>query len=100
MTAFVTTDIPSNVDTLEKLAIWVGTALHAINFDQTTIEGTGAPVRTSQFQLFFIENTNERRAMLRQSIPVDQQFPYGGEKLWTYAQELNTASIPAEFLTV
>ncbi|MEO0686877.1 MAG: glucose-6-phosphate dehydrogenase [Cyanobacteria bacterium J06649_11] len=98
MTAFTQTDIPANVDTLEKLALWVGTALHSLNFDQTAVEGTGTPVRVTQNQLFFIENTNTHRIMLRQSIEVDATFPYSGEKLWTHAQELSTTAIPSEFL--
>lgn len=98
MTAFTQTDIPANVDTLEKLAVWVGTALHALNYDQTAVEGTGTPVRVAQNQLFFIDNTNEHRIMLRQSIVIDASFPYSGEKLWTHAEELNQSSIPNDFL--
>ena len=98
MTAFTQTDIPANVDTLEKLFVWAGTALHALNFDQTAIEGVGNPVRVAQSQVFFIDNTNENRLMLRGSLEIENNFTYSGEKIWTHVRPLNQADLPSEFL--
>lgn len=97
MTAFVKDDLPASVDTLEKLAVWVGLALHSINPDITAIEGSGAPTLAASFGTYFVQENSIPRTIIRQSIELENNYTYGSGKLWTYAKELSTITLPTEF---
>ena len=97
MTAFSPSDLPTSVDTLEKLAAWVGLALHVINPEVTSIEGAGTPGLAAQFGTFFVQEINAPKAILRQSIDLQTDYLYGSAKFWTYAKEISTSSLPTEF---
>lgn len=98
MTAFnKTTDLPSNIDTLEKLALWVGSALHSLNSSMTAIEGDGEAARVAQFQPFFVQNDNTNRAYVRLSIKLESDYTSNGKKLWNSAEELSQTALPTSF---
>lgn len=97
MTAFSTTDIPSNIDTLEKLAAWVGLSLTAINPTLTAIEAPNYSARTCQAGTFFIEADNKHRLLVRVSLPISAEHLSGANNPWTYAEELSQTVIPDGF---
>ncbi len=97
MTAFTKDDLPASIDTIEKLAAWAGMALHALNLEITAIEGAGSPEPAAQFGTYFVQETRSSRIIVRQSIELTADYAYGSGKLWTYAKELSSNSLPSEF---
>ncbi|WP_017652559.1 hypothetical protein [Fortiea contorta] len=93
----LSTDIPSAINTLEKLAVWSGLTLANINPSLTAIEGVGYTERVSQAGIFYVQADNKYRALIRQSIQMSPDYLAGGAKLWTFAQELSNTAIPAIF---
>lgn len=98
MTAInIATDIPSQINTLEKLYVWAGLALANINPQVTAVEGIGYTERCAQAGIFYVAADNKHRALLRGSIQVSADYLAGGAKNWTFAQELSTNPLPAIF---
>ncbi|OUL34096.1 glucose-6-phosphate dehydrogenase [Nostoc sp. 106C] len=98
MTALnIASQIPSQIDTLEKLAVWTGLALANINAGITAIEGVGYTERVSQAGIFYVQADSKYRALIRNSIQMSPDYLAGGSKLWTYAQALSSTAIPAIF---
>jgi hypothetical protein len=96
MTAInIATDIPSQINTLEKLYVWAALALANINPQVTAIEGVGYTERCAQAGIFYVAADNKYRALLRGSIQVSADHLAGGAKNWTYAQELSNDPLPA-----
>lgn len=93
----LTTDIPSAINTLEKLHVWSGLTLANINPSLTAIEGVGYTERVSQAGIFYVAADNKYRALIRGSIQISPDYLAGGAKLWTFAQELSNTAIPAIF---
>ena len=93
----IATDIPSGINTLEKLAVWVDLALSAVNPTVTAIEGPGYTERVAQAGTFFVQSDNKHRFLGRVSIQMSADYMSGGGKLWTYAQELSSTALPANF---
>ena len=99
MTAFTTADIPSSVNTYEKLAVWVSTVLNNLYPNQTAIESAGAGTRTATSSPFYIidDATPKWRNISRLSIPLDPNWQKGTAKIWANAQDLGNLAVPAEF---
>ncbi|MEH2425874.1 MAG: glucose-6-phosphate dehydrogenase [Nostoc sp.] len=98
MTALnIATDIPSQIDSLEKLHAWSGLALFAINSNITAIEGVGYTERVAQAGNFWVAADAKTRAIYRVSLEVSQDYLSGSAKPWTYAQALSTTPLPASF---
>jgi hypothetical protein len=97
MTAFTTSDIPTSINTLESLSLWVGLALSKINPTQTAVEGSGAPVKIAEFGIFNVPQNNTTRVILRQSIEIEEDFAYDGGKLWEQAKEFSSDNLPTGF---
>lgn len=98
MTAInITTDIPSQINTLEKLAAWANLALANINPNLQATEGVGYTERVAQAGVFYVLADNKYRFLGRTSIEISPDHLAGGAKTWTYAQELSNAALPALF---
>ncbi|MBA3920327.1 MAG: glucose-6-phosphate dehydrogenase [Nostocaceae cyanobacterium] len=93
----IATQIPSNINTLEKLAVWCGLALANINPNLTAIEGVGYTERVSQAGIFYVQADNKHRALIRHSIEMSADYLAGGQKTWTFAQEHSNTQVPAIF---
>jgi len=98
MTALaIATQIPSQIDTVEKLHVWSGLVLANINPALTAIEGVGYTERVSQAGIFYVQADNKYRALIRGSLQISPDYLAGGAKLWTYTQPLSSTAIPAIF---
>lgn len=97
MTAFNTNDIPPNVDTLEKLAVWLGLALASINPQTTAIEAPNYTARVCQVGTFLIESDNKYRSIIRLSIPLSASHLAGANNAWTYAEEISQTALDNAF---
>ncbi len=98
MTAInIATDIPSQINTLEKLFAWAGLALANINPSLTALEGVGYTERCAQAGIFYVAADNKYRALIRGSVQMSSDYLAGGAKQWTFAQELSNTALPAIF---
>lgn len=93
----IATDIPSQINTLEKLVAWGGLTLANINPSLTVIEGVGYTERASQAGVFYVAADNKYRLLVRASIQMSADYLAGGSKLWTFANELSNTAVPAIF---
>ncbi|MBN3943493.1 glucose-6-phosphate dehydrogenase [Nostoc sp. NMS9] len=98
MTAFnPATDIPSQIDTLEKLAAWVGAALFNINPGLVVTEGVGYTERACQAGNYWVAADSKTRMIVRLSLEVSPDQASGSNKNWTYIQPLSNTALPAAF---
>jgi hypothetical protein len=94
MTALnIATDIPSNINTLEKLVAWATSCLHRLNTDVSVSEGVDYVQRAAQANPYYVAQSNIHRLISRTSIELDPDLFVGGRKLWTYAKEINTTKV-------
>ncbi len=99
MTAFSTSNIPSNVNTLEELAAWVGCALAEINPNNTIVIGNGQATRTCNAQTAFFEqqSPNPERLIIALYLPLVAGWR-GQGKLWSNGvAEISTAALPTHY---
>jgi len=100
MTAInVATDIPSGINTLEKLAAWACLSLANVNPTVEVIEGVGYVERAAQAGPFFVPSENKHRLLCRLSMQISADYQAGGAKTWSYVQELSNTTLPATFKT-
>lgn len=98
MTALnIATDIPSDINTLEKLAAWVGLTLTNINAALVAVEGPSYTERVAQAGVYYVQADNKNRILIRNSIQMSPDYLAGGHKLWSYAMELSDTAIPTIF---
>ncbi len=100
MTAInLTTDIPSNINTLEQLVLWGISALNNTNPTAVAVEGQGYSEQSAQAGIFYVPASGKTRFLGRVSLEVDGNYLAGGQKPWKFAQELSTTAINANFRT-
>jgi len=98
MTAInLATDIPSQINTIEKLAAWCSQILANLNPSATAIEGVGYTERVAQSGIFYVAADNKYRRLIRLSLEVSPDFESGNLKPWQYALEVSNTPIPAAF---
>lgn len=93
----IATDIPSGINTLEKLVVWANLALAHINPQIDAIEGVGYTEKACQGGVFYVANDDKHRFMGRVSVVMTKDYLAGGTKLWQYANEFSTTALPATF---
>ncbi|MEH2174250.1 glucose-6-phosphate dehydrogenase [Nostoc sp.] len=91
------TDIPSQIDTVEKLAAWCAGILFATNPTLTVIEGVGYTERAAQVGDFWVAADSKTRKIVRLSLEVSADHLSGTGKPWTFVQPLSNTPIPASF---
>lgn len=97
MTTFVTTNIPSNVNTLERLAAWVGLALNRVNPTLSILESANQnPERVAQ-AFFYRAADNSLRLTLRITLEVDATYSTQTRKFWENALEISNTALPTQF---
>ncbi len=91
------TDIPSQIDTVEKLAAWCAGILFANNPTLTVIEGVGYTERAAQIGDFWVAADAKTRKIVRLSLEVSADHLSGSGKPWTFVQPLSSTAIPTAF---
>lgn len=99
MVAFATTDIPSSINTVEKLLVWANALMDELHPSVTAIEASGVAERVCSSGFFKITATDPVtwRAISRTSIPLNSAWRRGNAKVWTFAIDISSASIPTEY---
>ena len=98
MTTLALAQIPSNINTVEKLHAWSALCLRAVNGPKSVIESEGyLPERVAQVPI--TETPNEGiRLGVRVSIKLDPSFASDKtKKLWEFAEELTVGPLPNGF---
>jgi hypothetical protein len=100
MTALnIATDIPSNINTMEKLAVWVSNCLFTLNPGVNNVEGENYSQRSAQAGTYFVAATNKTRHVGRNSIELSAGYSVGDEKQWFYALPLSDAPLTTAMKT-
>lgn len=93
----IATDIPSQINTLEKLAAWVGLALARCNPTVQILEDPNAAAqRTAQIVLIKADD-GSNRLIVRVSLPVVDDHASNGFKWWQNPTEISTTALPTAF---
>lgn len=96
MTALnIATDIPSNINTTEKLAVWLADVHNALYGDVNGIEGENYTQRVATASTFPIAANNTTVHVSRSAIKLPNDFAVLGGKRWQYAQDLGTKTLTA-----
>lgn len=97
MTAFTSTDIPSNINTLEKLHAWSGLALARCNPTAKVLESAnGDPVRIVEV-VTIKDDVGIYRLVVRTALPLDPNYAESTVKLWELIQDIDNVGIPSAF---
>ncbi len=99
MVAFQPTDLPSSVNTVEKVQVWAATVLQHLHPELTVIEAPGQNQLAVTAQPYWISVSDPPtwRYVSRTSIALSSNWQRGASKLWTHAQDLSNQAIPSEF---
>lgn len=98
MTALnIATDIPTNINTLEKLAAWVGLALTRCNPSLKILESPDqTPQRAAECVLIKADD-NTYRQIVRLVLHVSDDYASNAKKSWENIQEFSNVALPVAF---
>lgn len=98
MSAFTSSNLPSSIDTLEKLAAWVGSALAQLNKDKTIQTTSGSVEQAASIQTFTFKNqqVSPARLVVTLFLPLTEDFASGG-KLFSRIGALSENALPASY---
>lgn len=103
VTLNISTDIPTNINTVERLAAWCALVLQSSAGDVLISEiAGGAPelaATSSPFHITATPNDYHFRLLSRQSLRLANTWA-SSNRLWMNVQELSTGTVPAEFRQV
>lgn len=101
MTAFSPANIPSNVDTLEELLVWAGSALAEVNpnVNIQTTQSQAEPVVSAQTFRFENQPTDPERFIVVAYLPLNANWRSAGKVWSTGIKEISAAALPAGYTT-
>jgi hypothetical protein len=99
MVAFSTADLPTSINTVEKLHVWASMVLNNVALQATIQEvpNLSQPVAVSQIFTYADAGTQKWRHVGRVSVELDATWQTGAAKPWTYAQAVSATAIPTAF---
>ena len=99
MTAIdITTDIPSQINTLERLAMWACMSLRRVNPTLSVIEVPDSPSEKVAQTALIQADDGSIRFVGRLSIELQSDYAEDNTtKLWTKAQEFSNTVLPEGF---
>lgn len=101
MTVFnVATDLPADINTLERLAVWVGMALKRCNAKESVIEVAGNYGELVAQTVLLQASDGTVRSIIRLSIEVDAGYAEKEQKFWLNAKEISSTALPAAYKKV
>lgn len=100
MTAItLATQIPSNINTLERLHAWSAYALAFVNPTLGVLETPDRAEKVAQAAIFQAAD-NTYRILARSCIPVSADWMNNRTiKIWMHTQEISNVALPADFTT-
>ena len=99
MTTFTRDDVPSNIDTLEKLQVWLGYALVRCNPTAKMLESPqDDPVRVCEV-VTIRDDSGIYRAVVRVAVPLADNYAEAVTKIWESAVKIDDVPLPSAFKT-
>lgn len=99
MTILTLSQIPTNINTVEKLHAWSGLLLASVNPTRQILETENTTEFVARY-FVAIAFEGSTRLVERVSLPVDPTYVSDRtRKFWDFVQELSNTSIPASFLS-
>ncbi|NET39085.1 MAG: hypothetical protein F6K19_45110 [Cyanothece sp. SIO1E1] len=97
----LTTEIPTNIDTLTRLHAWSGLTLHFLNRGITYKETNDAAGTVDLINTALLEAADRTdRLIIRAAIPINPAFRVDkSNKLWMFAENFSDAQIPTDYRT-
>lgn len=93
----LSTQVPSNIDLLERHLAWSALALDFLNPTIAVLETADRAEKCAQTSIFQAAD-NTYRLLVRATLPLDASYTSDrSKKLWMFVQELNNVTIPAGF---
>lgn len=89
---FSPSQLPSSIDTVEKLAAWVGMLLHRANSTLKIVEAENYSDYACQASVFQA-NDGTQRLVLRINLELQAGYAESGSKLWTQAKPFSDTAI-------
>lgn len=97
MTALLLTEIPTNINTLERLMAWGAFGLQKCNPTKTIIEQANTdPMNVASVSIFRADDLS-LRVLLRLNIPLNTNYADSVDPMWVAALELSNTDLPASF---
>ncbi|MEX0271735.1 hypothetical protein AB3R30_21665 [Leptolyngbyaceae cyanobacterium UHCC 1019] len=91
------TDIPSNINTLERLIAWSGYTLAFVNPTIGVLETPDNAQKVAQAQIFQAAD-NTYRILIRACLPLSNDYSSDRTvKIWQHTQEVSNVVVPAGF---
>lgn len=95
---FSKADIPADIDTYEKLAVWLGTLMETACGSRESVEVEGArPEKIAQCPIY-VDANNQLKVTVRLCVPMDRNlYSDRTQKFWQFAQPMANTDVPASF---
>ena len=98
MTTLALNQIPTNINTLEKLVAWAAFATQKCNPTKTIVEQSNTdPINVASVSIFRADDQS-LRALVRINLPLDSNYAESLDPMWTSALEISNTDIPASYL--
>ena len=99
MTAFNPSQLPPEVNTVEKLVAWGTTVLSELYPDATVVETPGTGTPRAQSGPFEVRSNSQQQWIMINRLTVDLSSTWRRTgKMWDDVQPLGSLDIPAEYL--
>jgi len=97
----IATDVPTRINTVEKLHCWTSDLLHLLNPDVTIEEARGVLERAAQVTPFYASSIDPATWLVtnRHTFKLAAAWNSPGQDRFMHAQELSQALIPTEWKT-
>ncbi|HZG37110.1 MAG TPA: hypothetical protein VEZ50_00390 [Nodosilinea sp.] len=99
MTTFVPANLPANVNTVERLAVWSLGILYQLHKNSRYQESDAAPLVPLVTAQDGLAANNTERIIFRASLPLSDAWRSQTTKFWQESQEISNAAIPTSFLS-
>lgn len=93
----IATDIPTNINTLEKLAAWVGLALTRCNPGLKYLENPDQMAQRVAEVALIKADDNTFRQIVRLALPMDDAYATSTKKSWEDIKEISQVQLPSDF---
>ena len=93
------TDVPTNIDTLERMLAWSGQALAFVNPSLGVLETPDRAEKVAQVAIFQAAD-NTYRMLVRACLPVNAAYMNDStKKIWMHVDAVSNTAIPNGFKT-
>lgn len=97
MSAFNLADIPTEINTVERLAAYSLFLLARLNPTLAVLEVLGEPEVRAAFAGIGQDSNGVNRVICRCSIPLDANYASSGDAIWLLTDELSNVAIPEQY---